>query len=169
MLSGKDSTDYTLKAGLAFDLPGIGKYRVPVEKSGKLPILKIPKISLSRLRVMRLDWATAEIELGLQVENPNPFSFQVDSLNYVFSVKGLQWVTGKSRKGVEIPQKGLKETMVTFSLDFREVGSTVLSLLQQKSGLEYTFQGILGLSTSVKPLGNIRLPFDLRGNITPTR
>ncbi|HDQ44662.1 MAG TPA: hypothetical protein ENN17_04070 [bacterium] len=164
-LRNSDSVDYAISAGLTFDLPVIGATRIPVRTSGRLPLVKIPKISVSGLRIAKMGFTGADLELDVMVDNPNTFSFMLGAFDYDFRVNGLSWARGKSEKGVDIREKGKQTLQIPISLDFLQMGQAVAGLLRGDDALEYQFGGGLDLQSSVPLIGKVQLPFDLAGTV----
>ena len=46
-IKDQDSSTYKLDCGLTFDLPILGKKRIPVSKTGKIPLIKLPKFKIN--------------------------------------------------------------------------------------------------------------------------
>ncbi|OQX86544.1 hypothetical protein B6D60_06035 [candidate division KSB1 bacterium 4484_87] len=168
-LKNSDSTVYKIAAGLSFDLPIIGKTRIPVQKSGYLPLAKIPSIKLSSLKLKSLNFSSAKVELQLKVDNPNAFSLNINKLNYNFLVNNKQWGVGQIAEVLQINQKGSSTIKIPLSLNFMEIGRTVYSMLTGSSGLSYQLKGDAALTSSLKVMPQLELPFNRSGKINISR
>ncbi|HGJ64667.1 TPA: hypothetical protein ENS27_04675, partial [bacterium] len=85
-------SNYQMKFGLSFDVPVLGAIRIPVSKSGELPMIKIPKISFGALRLDKLNLTGADLKLSLKLNNPNIFSMILSKMQYDFKINGLNIV-----------------------------------------------------------------------------
>jgi LEA14-like dessication related protein len=162
-LSKKDSTEYEIQCGLDFDLPILGRTTVPIKKSGHLPLIKIPKISLHALQLKKLSFTGADLELQVKVNNPNAFSLFLNNLEYALKVNGAAWAKGNSVKQTKIGEKGQGILSVPVSLDLGQLGQTVLGLLQGNQNFQYEVQGNLGLKTSLTQMGQKAVPLLMDG------
>ncbi|MBN1893115.1 LEA type 2 family protein [bacterium] len=168
-LKDTDSTDYSIAAGLSFNLPVLGPVRVPVSAGGQLPLIKIPKVSVTSLRLNRMGLTGADLELNLSVENPNAFSFVMNALKYDFSVNGLTWMKGSRTQAVSMNKKGKAQVTIPVSLNLLQMGETVIQLLRGGSDLNYQLDGNLDLKAALPLLGSVSLPLDLSGSVPLTR
>ncbi|NOZ62154.1 MAG: LEA type 2 family protein [Calditrichaeota bacterium] len=168
-LKNSDNAGYKIAAGLTFDLPILGKTRIPVQKTGQLPLAKIPSIKLSSLKLKSINFSSAKVELQLKVDNPNAFSLNINKLNYDFLVNNKQWGVGQIAEALQINQKGSSIIKIPLSLNFVEIGRTVYSMLTGKSGLNYQLKGDAALTSSLKVMPQLSLPFNRTGNIKISR
>jgi len=168
-LKGRDSTDYSITAGLSFNLPVLGPVRIPVSAGGQLPLVKIPKVSVTSLKLNRMGLTGADLELKLAVDNPNAFSFVMNALKYDFSVNGLSWVRGSRTKAVSMSEKGKAQVTIPVGLNLLQMGETVIQLLRGGSDLNYSLDGNLDLKASLPLLDAVNLPLELAGTVPLTR
>jgi LEA14-like dessication related protein len=168
-LKGRDSTDYSIAAGLSFNLPVLGPVRVPVSAGGQLPLVKMPKVSVKNLKLNRMGLTGADLELNLEVDNPNAFSFLMNALKYDFSVNGLSWVKGSQTKAVSMNKKGKAQVAIPVSLNLLQMGETVIQLLRGSSDLNYQLDGNLDLKAELPLLGAVSLPLELAGSVPLAR
>jgi len=164
-LTSKDSTKYQLNAGLAFNIPILGAVRIPVSKSGYIPLVKIPKISVSGLRVEKLNFTGADLLLNVKVGNPNAFSMMLENMNYQFHLNGNSIASGITSKGMTLNKKGETILELPISLNFLEMGQTVFHILNGETELNYNFKGDFDADTSIPMFDNANLPFDKSGKI----
>jgi len=164
-LKNQDSTTYKLACGLIFDLPVLGKTRIPISKSGNVPLIKIPKIKIGSLKLKKLTFSGADLLLNLELNNPNNFSFVLNKLNYDFVVNNKTWAKGLTQENFSIDKKGKGTLSIPISLNFRQMGSTAYNLITGNKSLDYNLKGNLDLNTSVPLLKDINLPIDRSGEI----
>jgi len=164
-LKNQDSTDYKIICGLVFDLPVFGKTRIPVSQSGNLPLLKIPQISISSLKLQKLSLTSADLLLNLEVNNPNNFSLALNKLDYDFAINNLTWATGLSQQALAINKKGKSALSLPLSLNFISMGKALYQAVTGDNNLNYHLKGAIDLNTSVPLLKNFTLPIDQTGQI----
>ncbi len=168
-LTSRDSSDYTLKCTFAFRVPVLGIVQVPVQKSGGLPLLKIPKVQLRSLKLNHLGFDGADLQLQVEINNPNSLAFTMNDLDYHFSVNGKEWANGKTAAGQALQKNGAQVLTIPLSLNFLQMGTTIASLLRQSQPLDYKLQGSLKLNSPLSVMKNVQLPFDHDGEIRITR
>lgn len=168
-LQNQDSSKYTLKSTLYFNLPVIGRTPIPVSKSGQIPLVRLPKLKISSLKLKKFNFTGADLELNLAIDNPNAFSLFLQNLNYNFSVNGLEWAKGVKQNLMTVNENGESTLAIPMSLDFLRMGQTVYNLLKGDSRLNYEFTSNLDLNTSAPLLKNVNLPFNKTGQVQLTR
>ncbi len=164
-LREQDSSTYQLNCGLSFNLPVLGAVRIPVNKVGELPLLKLPGIHLDALKLTRLGLSGAELQLGVRLKNLNAFSMILEHFQYQFEVNGQRWIVGEAREQTQVAEKGESLIHIPISLDFFKIGGSVYQMLKGNQSLSYQFQGSLDLKTSLPLLGQVTLPFEQLGQI----
>lgn len=164
-LIGEDSTAYRLNAGFAFDVPVLGSVRVPVNKSGSLPNLKLPKISIGSLKLGKLNFSGADLELNINIDNPNVFGINLNDLAYKFNVNGRSWGTGKADKLLNVSKKGKATLKLPISLNFLEMGTGLFNIIKGGEALNYNFDGDVNFDSTLPLLGNTKLRFDKNGKL----
>lgn len=164
-LRDRDSTEYKIDCGVSFDLPVLGRRRVPVSQAGTLPLLQLPKIGVKSLTLDNMSFSGADLNLKIRLTNPNAISFVLKNLDYQFDVNDRQWIDGSATRSMNLAAKGESILDIPISLNFMQMGQSVLQLLRGSEPLNYQFQGRLDLSSSLPLLGDVSLPFDRMGEV----
>ncbi len=168
MFSGfkdKDKADYGINFGFSFDVPILGLVRVPVSHSGDIPLLKLPKISLSSVKLSKLSFTGADLNINLGFENPNAFGINLDKLNYKIDLGGNEFATGTSENVMSVGEKENSTISLPVSLNFLKAGRSAYNLLKNKGDVSYKLAGDLDLSTTLPIIGKVNLPFNQSGQI----
>jgi LEA14-like dessication related protein len=168
-LKSEDKIKYSLKTGLSFDLPVLGKVRIPVSTSGDIPTLKLPTISLNSIDLKKLTFTGAEFDLAIGINNPNSWGIIINSLQYGLTINQSKWAIGNLSKEMDIHGNKESELHIPFSLNFLQIGSSLYQELSSAKSLNYQFDGEANLSSSLEMLGQFKLPFDLTGKINLTK
>jgi LEA14-like dessication related protein len=164
-LGKRNEVPYALDLGLGFDVPLLGRIRLPVNYAGSLPIPKIPDIKVSRLDVQRLTLQKADLVLELEVANPNQFAVLLERLDYQFKLNGLDVGDGALSQSMKLDQNGKGRIRLPLSLDLLKLGRGFYSALIGGSGLRYELNGSLDASVDTPMIDAIRIPLDKRGKI----
>ena len=168
-LKNQDSSRYTFKSTLYFNLPVIGRTPIPVSKSGQIPLVQLPKLKISSLKLKKVNFTGANLELNLAIDNPNGFSLFLKNLNYDFAVNGMKWASGVNQNLMTVNENGESTLTIPMSLDFLKMGRTVYNLIKGDSDLNYELTSNIDLNTSAPLLKNVNLPFNKTGQIQLTR
>ena len=162
----QDSTTYKIACGFFFDLPVLGAKRILVSKSGSLPLLKQPIIRVKSLKLEKMSFAGADLNLGVEIDNPNSFSFLLNAMDYNFDVNGKEWLNGTLSKSMRIESK--QSNVIDFPISFNllQIGISVKDVLTSGKPLSYDFSGNVDLGTSIPSLDKVNLPFKRSGEIS---
>jgi LEA14-like dessication related protein len=156
---------YELDLGMGFDVPVLGRVRVPVSYKGEIPVPKMPDVKLKSLDVQQLSMSGAKLLLQLQVDNPNDFSLLLDKLNYNLKLNGFDVGGGLLEKSVNINQGGQGVIGLPVSLDFAQAGMGLYSALLGK-GMSYDLSGSMNAASSNPILKRFHIPLDKQGNVS---
>ncbi len=164
-LAEREEADYRLAAGFSFDLPVLGRIRVPVSTSGSVPIVRRPVLKVSALRLEAITPAGAQLMLELELQNPNRFAVFLESLDYRLRVGGRDWVAGMRQEAARVPENGKTRLVIPIDLDFAAVGGSVYQMIVGGDSLRYELQATVVAGTSLAVLKRATLPFQLSGEL----
>ena len=168
-LAREDHINYALKTGLIFDVPVLGRVRIPVETKGSFPTIKIPLVKLQALKLNNLGLSGADLQLDLQIDNPNAFAVNLNRFHYNFKVAGQNWIQGQNNKPYSVAKKGHKTLSIPIKLNFLEIGRSVFNLLNGSSKLDYRLSGSADVGSSLPMLKNFPMNYDYTGKVEITR
>jgi LEA14-like dessication related protein len=128
-------------------------------------IFRQPRIHLDRVIVRGVGLAGGDLDLVVNIANPNPFDLRGTGLEAGFDVEGSQ--VGTVTYADEYVVSEGDSTLVTLPLRFewKGVGAAFRSALQYGE-IPYTMKGQATLDT---PLGKQVVPFTLSGRAPLTR
>jgi len=159
LVKNKGIIPYTISGKFFFNTP-IGRIPIPFNKSGELPVLKMPKIDLESISLENLSLTKADIVFNLKFENPNIFAIALDNFSYNLSLNNQQLAEGITEH-TQITEDSTSTLQIPISLNFLEIGRTVYSMLTQKA-VNYKLKGSVNLVT---PFKKIDLPYEQLGKI----
>jgi LEA14-like dessication related protein len=133
-------------------------FSVFVGCSGLKSLVEAPKVDLSQVRISNLSGSYADLEIMLEVFNPNKIDFDVKNLNYALDINSKTFTSGTMKEKVLV--KGLEKTQVRLPIRvaYKDIVSSMLMLLK-KDGLPYKVKGSA-------EIGPFMVPFDDVGNLT---
>jgi LEA14-like dessication related protein len=166
---GKEEAAYRLTSGFSFDLPVLGRVRVPVRTEGTFPILRIPRLQILRLSLNEISLSGASLALDFELINRNSFKVFIESLEYRFQVEGRDWASGMRQERVRIPENGSARLTIPVELDFQALGRGLYQMIIGGEGFRYTFDANVEVGTSLRALKEASLPFKLTGQLRVQR
>lgn len=164
-IKDQENVVYILKTGFSFNLPVLGKVRIPVSTSGEFPMVKVPVIGLKSIRLKKLSFSGADFEVQVNIDNPNSWPLTVNEIQYEMSINGKQWINGRTTERLTLSAKGKNNLLIPFSLNFIEMGSSVYNVVTEGKGLNYKLTGQANIGSTLEMLGELNLPFNLSGNL----
>jgi LEA14-like dessication related protein len=167
--SNQSELAYLFTTVLTFELPVIGEVAVPLQGEGMLPVIRLPRLTVSSLELDSIGLTQANLRLSLEVENPNAFPLGLEQLQYAFSVQDQLWLDGGTERSVSIGQFGAEEIDLVFSLSFLSFGRSVRDLLLGDNAIRYEFDGAITVDPGLPLLTSTTIPYQLRGSIPLSR
>lgn len=158
-MSDVDEAGYNMKGHVHLKGPW-GLLKVPFSTTGKIPAVKLPKISLAGVQVQSLSFSGVKLDLAIDIENPNIFGFSLNNFNYDIALAGKKVLNGNNTEQTAIPKKGKTTLKFPINLNFMAMGSMLQSALQQGK-IDYTLTGGANLKTEY---GNAQIPINKSGN-----
>lgn len=166
-LADNKTLDYAIKTDALLDLPIMGMVRIPAEKAGQVPVPQLPKISLDGIKIKSLGFKGADLEIGLNLDNPNAFDIDIRDLGYDLVVNGQRWLQSQGKDTISLAKSASSQVKVPLNLSFLDMGLTLADLLKQQSTLDYQLVGNMNMDTSLPMLKDIALPFKQSGSVNP--
>ncbi len=111
-----------------------------------------PEVKFTGLILKKANFKTLEVEIELQVQNPNAFSIDLNDIEYKAFYKGKTLATGsKDRIIVLEGQQGRYLLPLTINLD-PSLGVMALALAQQKQTLEFEVTAMVATPIGTYPM-----------------
>lgn len=161
----QDESDYKFAASFGFDLPVLGTVEVPVQYSGKIPVVKQPSISLAKFSVESLSITGADLLVELNVQNPNAFQLLVDDLNFDLEVNGLKSFSGKVNETINIGSHSAQTVKLPFNISFLNAGMAAYRLLNSDEDLDYKLTGSTLIGSDLPYFKKSNFNFDKSGSV----
>ncbi|MBN1541503.1 LEA type 2 family protein [candidate division KSB1 bacterium] len=151
-----DSLNYQIRGSI---LPGglLAGTQIPFSKSGSFPNVRLPRASLQNLNVKKLSLSGVDLELALNLDNPNAFGFDIGQFAYRISLAGSNVAQGQTDQLASVPGKNSGTVRLPLSLSFTDLGTSLMSALSGKK----IRVGIEGRSEFKTPFGPVDFPFQL--------
>jgi LEA14-like dessication related protein len=173
-----DETEYRIQLGAEFDIPVLGKKRVDTGHTGRIPILKLPGITLQGIRLKnaaRADLANPAViarlgkldfEVTLEVENRNAFPITIKQFEYDFRVNNTPWTAGTIARPPRLPRRGRAVIPLSVTLNSTRVASSLARMIAGGTLLDYQCSGGIALSGDLPGFADVLLPINLGGTVS---
>ncbi len=161
----QDSSRYHFKSGFSFSLPVIGDVRIPVQRSGNIPVIKTPSINVAHFKIDNISFTGANATLALNINNPNAFSLGVKNLQYAFTIDGIKVVEGTRNSAVSINRNDDSRIEIPVSINFTDFGQTIYRIFRGEQKAQFRLTGSAAFDSSLDFFQNIPLNFDTAGEL----
>ncbi len=162
-INGNKEGDYKFLANVGVDVPVLGLLDIPIQKEGSFPIVKAPTISLSKFSVKSLSFTKADVELELNIENPNTFGLNLNELNYKVDFNGFNSIEGNTSNSVSIAENEIGTIKVPASFNFLELGTAAYSALVGGKPFQYSLTGTADIGATLPYFNSSSFNFDKSG------
>lgn len=159
-LKSKKNSTYLFEGGVSFNLPVLGLTRIPISKSGDVPLISLPKISVKNIKMKTLSWSGAAMQLDIAVNGTGGMDLFIENLSYGLDIGGQQWISGKTDDKIAIGSDGEKIISVPFKLNFIDMGRSLYDLVTGENALDYKLIGDMNLSSENPLLKTTKISFD---------
>ncbi len=145
---------YEAELGLSVKPPGLGDLRLPMKKSGQLPVPAAPEVSITEIRWGRLTLDDAGGTIKLHLVNRNQFAMSLSRLAAALSLGGVEVARSAAagQTGLAAGQAG--DVELPISLSPRKLGLSVFRML---TGADASYD-LTGDAQVVTPFGPMTLP-----------
>jgi len=164
-VSRQDTSNYQFKSGFAFSVPVIGDVRIPVQRSGMIPVIKAPSINIAHFKIDNISITGARATLALDVKNPNSFSLGLKNMHYAFSVDGTSLVEGTRESVLSMNKNEESRIEIPVSMNFLELGQSLYRILRGEQAAQFRLTGSAAFDSSLDFFQNIPLNFDTSGDL----
>jgi hypothetical protein len=157
-LKDRDDVGFRIAGDFGVNTP-LGKVDVPFDQSGRIPVLKVPKIEPKAIRVAELkplqNRATLELDLGV-TNNAKSDAYQMKDFGYAVKLGGKEVVSGALAQ-LSVEAGSTATRTIPIELNLLQLGAQVVTAIQQKKPVDVGFAAGLKVQT---PLGPIPLDVD---------
>ncbi len=139
----------------------LAAFKIPFSKSGHLPNVRLPQLSLKNVKMQKLSLSGADLKLLVGLKNPNIFGFNVGKLDYKLDLAGKPFASGITGKLIDVPAKGDGVIELPISISSAGVLGSIYSALSGQS-IAASLQGTAELTTQH---GTVPLPFNTQSTL----
>jgi len=138
-LNGQDETEFLIDGIAGVDVPILGAMEIPISKSGTIPVIKPPSISVQSLKLTELSLSKVAFEFGLDINNPNTFQLNVANLDYALDINGFNSISGLIDEAAEVAPKSNSLLVIPFEFNLLQIGMGAYQVISNREPLDYEF------------------------------
>lgn len=116
-----------------------------------------PKVTLQQVQLQNATLTEADLNISLNVENPNKVEVLVKNLKYSIDVNNKHLTSGNLQQEIRIAAQGNKDLTVPLKLKYSDVMASALKFFDS-GGLPYHIKGSVDI-------GPFNVPFNENGTL----
>ncbi len=162
---GQDSVVYRVNATIFSTTKLIPKDKFNLKVEKKLPLVTVPDVKITNIKVndLKLKGATMEVEAAVRNRNVFPISFK--DLAYSVQIEDNEAVEGNKPGIVKIPAKGSSSFTIPVQLTFKEMGKTVIDIIREGKDVNYKVNLKTELTSESDIIKNSRINLNTTGKL----
>lgn len=164
-LKGQDETTYVFNFNAGINAPVLGRFEIPLTKSGSIPIVKMPRINVKNVELENLSFTKADIAVNLIIDNPNSFDLTFSELNYNLKLNNSSPLSGAIAEKIQVGKSSETTVSIPLSLNILELGSAIRSMLKEGNEIEYDLTGSSRVGSSLSIFSPSIFSFDKAGKV----
>jgi len=153
---------YLVRVVLLVDVPIIGRIKIPLEKSGEIPVPYKPDVDVEKIKFHHFSFEETTATLHIKLENKNDFDLGLNMLEYEMWLGDDSIASAELTQSAKIEKQGITRMQIPFSFRPKDFGSAVWDMIRGR-GTGYTIKGKIDVDT---PFGNMKLPISKVGGTT---
>ncbi|MCB9761326.1 MAG: LEA type 2 family protein [Alphaproteobacteria bacterium] len=152
-IQGEDTVPYTFAGDFGFNTP-LGELKIPFSKSGDFPVLRAPRLKLSKLRLDNFNLAdqSARIELDLNLSHDQGSNLSFENFDYGLTLDGRSVATGRLRQLATVSAGQEKTVTLPVNLSLVDLGAALVNTLRNKSPVQVGLTASTDVGT---PFGSV--------------
>ncbi len=162
-LNSKTEGGYKFLANIGIDAPFLGPMEIPIEKEGSFPIVKAPTFSVSKFSIKNISFAKADLELEMNVTNPNTFRVMMNEIDYSINFNGFNTIEGTNNNSLVIDENETGSLIIPASFNFLELGSAAYSAIISGDPFTYSLTGSANVGATLPIFKSTSFNFDKSG------
>lgn len=158
---GEDVVDFDIAGHFGFDTPA-GVARLPYDEAGDFPAIRTPTFTFQNLRVARIGFDSADLELDLGVDNAHGSALLFENFDYDLELEGTEIVSGLIST-FEVEGATTGTVTLPIQIDLISAGVTLIDAILSGGKIDLGLDASMDVDT---PFGVIPLSIDETGKLT---
>jgi len=162
-LANSKEAAYNIKLGISFPIPVLENMVFPLNYSGQIPLLQIPKLLSGSVGIAKMDYSGLTLACAANIENPNDFPIPLPKMDWDYSVGGKSVLKSSNTKAGQIAAASSGAANFEISVAYAEIFSAIDSL---KNATEAKSNLSLGADFSMPDaFGEVKNALNIPGTI----
>ena len=119
--------------------------------------IEAPKVNLKDVKISELSGLFADLQVVLEVQNPNKIDFDVKNLTYSLDINSKRITSGTMKEKVIVKAKQTTTVSVPIRVEYKDIVSSAFKILK-KEDLPYKINGSA-------EIGPFTIPFNDTGDL----
>jgi len=165
-LRGNNQADYKIALDLKFNFPILGEKVFQLQHEGNFPILQLPTLSFSGIRLRNVSLTAISFDLTWEIENNNSFAVNLKDLSYSFTVNNSQWTSGRVPNAPQIAANTKTQIPLTITINSLSMIRDITEIIARGTNITYSCSGniSLGAVLNIPGLKDYNAPFNFTGS-----
>jgi LEA14-like dessication related protein len=160
-----DDLPWQLAGDVRMNSP-IGQIKLPYNVDGKLPVIKIPSIFPSGIKVAKANLSGVDLDIEVGMQNPNKRAIGIGGFSNAITLGGAPITTMRLNDTLKVDGAGKTTKSVRVSLSTAQIGMGLIQTLMAGKGVQVGFAGGASIDTG---FGAIPLKFNKTASLTPKK
>jgi LEA14-like dessication related protein len=154
---------YNLALGVSFPIPLLENKVFPLNYSGKIPLLQLPKLLSGSVRIAKMDYSGLTLACAANIENPNTFPIPLPKMDWDYSVSGKSVLKSSNTKAGQIAAGSAGAANFEISVAYADIFNVIDSL---KNATEAKSSLLMGADFSLPDaFGEVKDTLNIPGTI----
>lgn len=163
-IADRSETEYTATVVPAVAVPLRGLVELPLEHTGTIPILQTPEVSFDGIELQSVGLSSADLEIGLRIDNPNDASLIPRALPYEFAIDDTTIVSGDLDADAVVDGNGETRQALTVEIPFFDAGRAFRDAIFEEAPLAYRLEGSFTFELDLPLEPETTIPFSFDGS-----
>ncbi len=162
-IADRSETEYTVTIVPAVSVPLFGNVELPLEHTGSIPVLRLPELAFDGIELRSVGLSSAELGIGILVDNPNDAAVIPRSLPYEFALDGRTIVSGDLDLSRPVEGESGARHVLVAEIPFFDVGRSFRDAIFREAPLVYRLEGAFTFGIDLPFVPETRVPFSFSG------
>ncbi|MEZ4264943.1 MAG: LEA type 2 family protein [Myxococcota bacterium] len=160
-----DDLPWKLAGDVRMNSP-LGQLKLPYNVDGKLPVIKIPNIFPSGIKIAKASLSGVDLDIEVGMQNPNKRAIGIAGFSNAVTLGGAPITTMRLNDTMKVGGSGQQTKSVRVSLSTAQIGIGLIQTLMAGKGVQVGFAGGASIDTG---FGAIPLSFNKTASLTPRK
>nr|AWJ68149.1 late embryogenesis abundant [Cleistogenes songorica] len=153
---------YKVTIVLHIDIPVIGRFSIPLEKTCEIPVPCKPDVDVGKIKFEQFSFEESTAILHLNLDNKNDFDLGLNAMDYELWLSNVSIASAELKESANIKKQEITTMNLPISFRPKDFGSAMWDMIRGR-GTGYTIKGHIDVNT---PFGHMKIPISKEGGTT---